>query len=73
MKICIVRVFALAGYPVASIVKEKRSSNSKRKKNEDEDVLKKMVSEMVLLPNIFGSTPVWLHEASTSTRNIRAL
>ena len=71
MKICIVRVFALAGFPVASIVKEKTSSNSK--KNEDEDVLKKMVSEMVLLPNIFGSTPVWLHEASTSTRNIRAL
>ena len=69
MKICIVRVFALAGYPVASIVKEKTSSNSKKKMN----VLKKMVSEMVLLPNIFGSTPVWLHEASTSTRNIRAL
>ena len=40
MKICIVRVFALAGFPVASIVKEKTSSNSK-KKNEDEDVLKK--------------------------------
>ena len=69
MKICIVRVFALAGYPVTSIVKEKTSSNSKKKMN----VLKKMVSEMVLLPNIFGSTPVWLHEASTSTRNIRAL